>query len=826
MDVGHVHVADILYNPIIFTAMTVLRRFLLPLAILLCACAAYGSTPECIDYADLTSPDVVCTYIDMYDMVEHTEMVDSGPQSEKSLHTVHTQIGERDPYVQGLMTIPPGFPNSVRVGGYIAGKFASVTYTMRVPQGADMSLIVRYAIVHESPGHFGDANPKFTLQILDADDEVIDSACAMVEYTAGDNTQAWETENNIRGEYIWNNWEAVGFNLQPYAGDTVKLKLISKPCDAGSHVSYAYFVTECVDNRMEGIGCGTEATRFEAPEGFDYLWYSSDDAAKTPLGYERTFDVPQGGGGEYSVDVISKKDPECSFTITASAQAHYPKAEATWEWTSERCENEMTFHNGSYMYTLDGSDTVRREALTECEWDFGEYGRSTDTDPVVLFPTEGDTIDAVLTVMRDGDEECMDVLPFRVAVPAIVHDTVRETMELCGYVEFVESDFKPGDTITMKETDEHGCETVHIAYVVWAVTDTVDSAATICAGDVFDFYGEPLTEAGVHLHGIKYAGRGECDSVVVRLALSVIEPVYAEAEAVSICEGDEYDFNGKKLTEAGLYHDTVRTVAGCDSVIYTLDLSVTELDVDIPARVEACADSGVAHIPFTANGADIVSYRMEFGSAGVPPAEGDVEGDAVAVQLPDSLRPGIYEATLTLVERECGEKALPVELAVQYPAGIVRQKWNNVLAVLNENYNGGYRFDTFQWYKDGVLLDGEYSPVLYIPYGQLDTASYYQVEMMRVGDGAILKCCPVWPVHKDEAQFAAAPTVLSGGGVVHAVSSGSGVARLYTSGGARVADFDLQPGDNRLPMPTVSGVYLLSVELDGGYRAVEKIVVM
>lgn len=824
MDVGHVHVADILYNPIIFTAITVLRRFLLPLAIMLCACAAYGSTPECIDYADLTSPDVVCAHHAVDADVDMIEVVDSGPQSEMSLHTVHTQIGERDPNVPALSTIPLGFPNSVRVGSYVpGGQFASITYTMQVPPGADMSLIVRYAIVHEYPQHDYSNNQKFRLEILDGNDEVIDSACAMVEYIGGDNTQSWNVEAD---DFIWNDWEAVGFNLRSYAGSVVKLKVTATPCMFTGHAAYAYFVTECVDNRMEGIGCGTEATRFEAPEGFDYLWYSSDDAAKTPLGYERTFDVPQGGGGEYSVDVISKKDPECSFTITASAQAHYPKAEATWEWTSERCENEMTFRNGSYMYTLDGSDTVRREALTECEWDFGEYGRSTDTDPVVLFPAEGDTIDAVLTVMRDGDEECMDVLPFKVAVPAIVHDTVRETVELCGYVEFAESDFKPGDTIVMKVADEHGCETVHIAYVVWAVTDTVDSAATICAGDVLDFYGEPLTEAGVYLHGIKYAGRVECDSVVVRLTLSVIEPVYAEVEAVSICEGDEYDFNGKKLTEAGLYHDTVRTVEGCDSVIYTLDLSVTELDVGIPARVEACADSGVAHIPFTANGADIVSYRMEFGSAGVPPAEGDVEGDAVAVQLPDSLRPGIYGATLTLVERECGEKALPVELAVQYPAGIVRQKWNNVLAVLNENYNGGYRFDTFQWYKDGVLLDGEYSPVLYIPYGQLDTASYYQVEMMRVGDGAILKCCPVWPVHKDEAQFAAAPTVLSGGGVVHAVSSGSGVARLYTSGGARVADFDLQPGDNRLPMPTVSGVYLLSVELDGGYRAVEKIVVM
>ena len=339
MDVGHVHVADILYNPIIFTAMTVLRRFLLPLAILLCACAAYGSTPECIDYADLTSPDVVCAHHAVDADVDMIEVVDSGPNSEMSLHTVHTQIGERDPYVQGLVTIPPGFPNSVRVGGYTAGKFASVTYTMRVPQGADMSLIVRYAIVHQSPSHGAGLDPQFKLQILDENGAVIDSACTMVEYTAGDNTQSWNEESTMYGVFVWNDWEAVGFNLKPYAGDTLRLKVESTPCYTGAHTSYAYFVTECVDNRMEGIGCGEEATRFEAPEGFDYLWYSSDDAAKTPLGSGRTFDVPQGGGGEYSVDVISKKDPECSFTITASAQAHYPKAVATWEWTSERCEN-------------------------------------------------------------------------------------------------------------------------------------------------------------------------------------------------------------------------------------------------------------------------------------------------------------------------------------------------------------------------------------------------------------------------------------------------------------------------------------------------------
>ena len=656
---------------------------------------------------------------------------------------------------------------------------------------------------------------------MDGNDEVIDSACAMVEYIGGDNTQSWNVEAD---DFIWNDWEAVGFNLQQYAGSVVKLRVTATPCMFTGHAAYAYFVTECVDNRMEGIGCGTEATHFEAPEGFDYLWYSSDDAAKTPLGSSRDFIVPA-GGGDYSVDVISKKDPQCYFTITASSKAHYPKAEASYEWTSESCDNEWTFHNGSYMYTFEGTDTVRRETLTECEWDFGRYGRSTETDPVVLFPQEGDTIEAVLTVRRADDADCSDVLRMTVPVPAIVPDTLRDTLELCGSTEFAGTDWEPGDTMVVKNTDAHGCEEVFVRHFVWTMADTTDIAATICAGEVYDFYGDSLSTPGVRLHGIKYSGSSECDSSVVRLTLTVAETLFAGVEEAVICEGDEYDFRGRKLTAEGLYYDTVRSVSGCDSVIFTLDLTVTALDISVPDRVEACVDSGAVYIPFVANGADIVACTVDFGS-GLPPAAGTVVGDAVTVQLPDSLRPGIYDALLTLTGRECGEKALPVAVTLQYPASIVRQKWNNVLAVLNENYNGGYRFDTFQWYKDGVLLDGEYSPVLYIPYGELDTASYYQVEMMRVGDGAVLKCCPVRPVHKDETQFTAAPTLLSAGGVLHAVSSGSGVARLYTASGAYVAEYAIVPGGNPLSLPSVSGLYLPSVELDSGYRHVEKIVVI
>lgn len=95
----------------------------------------------------------------------------------------------------------------------------------------------------------------------------------------------------------------------------------------------------------------------------------------------------------------------------------------------------------------------------------------------------------------------------------------------------------------------------------------------ICEGDVYDFFGEPLTETGTYSHTLQSQVTG-CDSVI-HLTLNVAA-VTTKNIGKAICEGDSYDFAGQTLSEAGIYSDTLRNIFGCDSLITVLTLTVNE----------------------------------------------------------------------------------------------------------------------------------------------------------------------------------------------------------------------------------------------------------
>jgi|GEM_PF-1416583 type 1 glutamine amidotransferase len=61
---------------------------------------------------------------------------------------------------------------------------------------------------------------------------------------------------------------------------------------------------------------------------------------------------------------------------------------------------------------------------------------------------------------------------------------------------------------------------------------------------------------------------------------------------VSICEGEEYIFNGRSLTESGLYADTLKLNSGCDSIV-ELQLTVDALNtrVELEDNLLAVPDS-------------------------------------------------------------------------------------------------------------------------------------------------------------------------------------------------------------------------------------------
>lgn len=115
-----------------------------------------------------------------------------------------------------------------------------------------------------------------------------------------------------------------------------------------------------------------------------------------------------------------------------------------------------------------------------------------------------------------------------------------------------------------------------------------------------------------------------------------------------------------------------------------------------------------------------------------------------------------YNATLTLYPQgqNCDTITLPIRFSVLYPTSVFVQRWNDVLAVLNEKYNrgegvDGYHFTAFQWYKDGQPIPGANTSYYYCgPTETLDFNAQYQVLLTRE-DGTIIITCPYTPVYKD-----------------------------------------------------------------------------
>ena len=81
-------------------------------------------------------------------------------------------------------------------------------------------------------------------------------------------------------------------------------------------------------------------------------------------------------------------------------------------------------------------------------------------------------------------------------------------------------------------------------------------------------------------------------------------------------------------------------------------------------------------------------------------------GQIPAGQTMATLR--VYDATKAAdPTADCATyQDFPVLVAIPFPNTVFAKKFYNVLAVYNKAYNGGYNFVSFQWYKDGMPIEG------------------------------------------------------------------------------------------------------------------------
>lgn len=102
--------------------------------------------------------------------------------------------------------------------------------------------------------------------------------------------------------------------------------------------------------------------------------------------------------------------------------------------------------------------------------------------------------------------------------------------------------------------------------------------ATICSNQTYTLpSGTVVSATGNYLDTVRYAFG--CDSLITKLQLNVQPPGFKNTDAV-ICAGEIYTLpNGVLVSAPGIYSDTLKYSLGCDSLIRTVHLSVRPVTI-------------------------------------------------------------------------------------------------------------------------------------------------------------------------------------------------------------------------------------------------------
>lgn len=583
----------------------------------------YTFTPQggtgCIDYTDLHATYVTCSYGSYDNPTEHVGVVDNGYFSATSRHTVHFDTAERDARTGGLLrTIPQGEPASIRLGNWNSGGNAapeaeSITYGMTVDGDVADLLLLRYAAVLQDPEHSPSLQPRFRLEILNQEGQLIDS-CSIADFIANVSL-GW---NQAPNEVLWKDWTTVGIDLTPYNGQTIFVRLTTRDCGEGSHFGYAYFTLRCGTRRMQTEGCSVVPNnRFTVPTGFNYRWYSSADTTAT-ISDSSSIWVASDNSVTYYCQLSFIDNPQCYFTMSAFAGARFPLALFDTALTVANCQFDLQLTNRS---TISGDGVTplgTGEPVENFRWLLPDSTESSASAPVLHL---SDTCSVDITLIAGiADNQCIDTLHRTIVVrrpyPAAIlegrsercrndaTDTVRAHHASSygwlggafGSPATIDSNSVTFDsfvtidsTLTCLTIDSNGCRDTLRHTISIHPTYYRHYADSVCSSlEQYGWLDTTLHFVTSDLSSDRYARIDRltehgCDSTMT-LNLHLWPTYYPQQEA-AICDNFTYAFFDTVLNTTGIYIHNDTTTVGCDSIV-TLDFTVMQRRfVDDPREV-------------------------------------------------------------------------------------------------------------------------------------------------------------------------------------------------------------------------------------------------
>ena len=758
----------------------------------------YDISKHCMDFLNFNDPDVKAQNGWFSNPWYYNGVIDEGFTSENSRHTIHHYPRDVDERTRDkLRTFPDGQPAAIRLGNWQTGSQAeAIVYTMKVTE--EMSILkLRYALVMQLPGHYSYQQPHFTLEFLDSVGVLIDS-CGYVDFTASadlDENEGWHTEHTD-GQYdiIWKDWSMVGLSMRDYIGKTVQVRITTRDCSEGEHFGYAYFTMSCSDSRIQGIHCGVKPDHFTVEDGFFYRWYHKYDPKHKILSRERTYNLTDPmDTATYCVDMINMIDTSCYFTMEASSLAFIPHSAGGIQYRPADCKNYIQLVDSSCIQGVywkpDGSKVVVRTipGVDEFHWDLGPYGTYSDHSPLLRIPDTGDTLHVKLYTYMEN-HLCEDSLLFDYAVPATGVERTITTHYFChgGSFPYKGQDYTEEIDFADTLTGSNGCDSISIVALRYFQMDTIVEYDTLCSGKTMEWYGQILSEGGEYFSAVP-SMVFDCDSVY--------------------------------------------------NVLYLHQQPYLNMALDYTQQHVCAGNGGTIDVPYIVTEGEIWTYDLLF-SKQAQQQQGFIDRFAqpvapmatkLTIAFADSLRPGVYDASLVFHNIFCDSLSLPFSFAVFYePDSLINQRWNDFLSVRKTAYDFYGGFTNYQWYRNDEPIAGQTSSQLYLPEEGLDPGSAYSVELTRVSDGMRVRTCPYYPTEQpNTVTITVAPTMISSRNPspLYVRTPQPAQIRLYGEYGTLKNTWSVQEGNNQLDAPSEQGIYLLHILTEDGEQTVRKIIV-
>ena len=409
-------------------------------------------------------------------------------------------------------------------------------------------------------------------------------------------------------------------------------------------------------------------------------------------------------------------------------------------------------------------------------------------------------------------------------------------------------------------TNAAGCDSVIIVHI--GVNERcvvpIEESYTLCADDSYEWHGQTLTETGIYTDTLLHRAEEDCDTAVV-LHLNRVSPSRRDTD-IAICSGDYCEINNEKLSDAGDYLFTMPATNGCDSVLmvhlsYLQDyrdttrmtipygdvfqwegeewaesteqirgfvaangcdsLRLLQLAVDYTLTVEqmewegGCGDndSFTLHLQLSRLVDSVrISFSEEAQVAGLRDSTVYMHAKQTDIRIPHAgVRAGTYTAIVALVHDSEMLYTTSFTFTLLYPSSVMEQAWNDVVAVLTHDYNGGYDFTAFQWYENGVALIGENHSYLYRP---LIIGGEYSALLTETNGTQMMTCPLVVTVQTDISLY---PTLVGVRQMIRCRVSEKAELLLYDELGRIVAQHTLSVGETAVPAPGAAGVYIARV---------------